>query len=102
MGYSLRFIDKIDMQPDGCWLWTAGTNSRGYGKYHIPPSNVAVSAHRYSYEAANGAIPDELVIRHLCNVKRCVNPDHLQAGTARENYQDSIENGKHRNLRGTG
>jgi uncharacterized UBP type Zn finger protein len=44
-----------------------------------------VYAHRVSYEAANGPIPEGLVIDHLCRVAACINPDHLEAVTQREN-----------------
>lgn len=72
----------------GCWLWLgAVTQNGGYG---VTNSNRRfLRAHRAFWEAANGPIPDGLVLDHTCRVKSCVNPDHLRAVTPRVN---SIEN----------
>lgn len=71
-----------------CWLWTANTTgATGYGRFY-PGGDYGtrgVVAHRYSYETAVGPIPDGLQIDHLCCVKRCVNPAHLEPVTNAEN-----------------
>ena len=73
-------VDKNGPQPDGidgtCWVWTASVNNVGYGQLKDGPRTA--KAHRLSYEWCVGPIPDGLVIDHLCRVRRCVNPDHLQ------------------------
>jgi hypothetical protein len=79
-----RFVGKVDMGTgSGCWLWTAYITRDGYGRLKV--DGRMVLAHRYSFEAAHGAIPAGLVMDHLCRVRRCVNPDHLRAVTQREN-----------------
>jgi hypothetical protein len=65
-------------------MWTAGAIAQGYGGFH-PAKGVMVLAHRYAYEALIGPIPAGLVIDHLCRVRRCVNPAHLEPVTNEEN-----------------
>lgn len=79
-----RFWAKIDATNRAtCWNWVAYRNADGYGKFGL--NGKAVSAHRLSYTIHNGAIPDGLVVDHLCFNKSCVNPLHLEAITQREN-----------------
>lgn len=66
-----------------CWIWTASTFVSGYGQVKLDGKNRRV--HRVAYELAYGPIPDGLVIDHLCRVKRCCRPDHLEAVTQQEN-----------------
>lgn len=82
-----RFHDKYIVDPDtGCWLWTAALNNRGYGTLgYGAPTYKAGYAHRISYELHHGPIPTDRVVDHMCDVRRCVNPDHLQLLTNREN-----------------
>lgn len=80
-----NFLDRISPEPNtGCWLWTAGINFMGYGMFGIG-SYKRFKAHRFSYVAFRGPIPDGLVIDHLCMVKSCANPSHLEAVTIAEN-----------------
>lgn len=81
-----RFWPKVNKNgPNGCWLWTASL-TRGYGVFHMGggASNMAY-AHRVAYEWLVGPIPEGLVIDHLCRNPACVNPDHLEPVTNREN-----------------
>jgi hypothetical protein len=79
-----RYEDKIEAEPNcGCWLWVGARLPNGYGSVRI--SGRTVYAHRASYEHWRGAIPDGLQIDHLCRVRNCVNPSHLEAVTQREN-----------------
>jgi len=79
-----RFWSKVDAVGP-CWLWTASTRY-GYGQYRISePRWKTVLAHRWAWETLVGPIPDGLVTDHLCRVRRCVNPDHLELVTRREN-----------------
>lgn len=77
-----RFWAKVQM-TDTCWIWTASVTSRGYGTYWLGGRSQLV--HRLAFEALTGPIPDGLTIDHLCRVKRCINPDHLEAVTSAEN-----------------
>lgn len=76
-----RFIAKVD-KTDTCWLWTAAMTPLGYGRFR---AGRLLQAHRWSYEYHVGPIPDGLVLDHLCRTPRCVNPDHLEPVTHREN-----------------
>lgn len=68
--------------PKGCWLWL-GFLKRGYGVVRRDGRKWA--AHRFFYELLVGPIPDGLVIDHLCRVRNCVNPQHLEPVTNAEN-----------------
>lgn len=89
-----RFMDKISPEPNsGCWLWIAGVTTReGYGQFW--DGNKIIYAHRFSYERVNGNIPEGLHIDHLCNVRCCVNPDHLEAVTLQENIKRRDDRGR--------
>ena len=78
----LRFWPKVDRSGE-CWLWTARINYKGYGQFKV--GNQQTFAHRFSYELLVGPIPEGLQIDHLCRVRNCVNPAHLEPVTPREN-----------------
>lgn len=83
-----RFLGRIDKSdPSGCWLWTAGTTSNGYGTTWWWPQNGNVLAHRVAWTLWRGPIPAGLVLDHLCSVRRCVNPAHLEPVTQTENHR---------------
>ena len=65
------------------WLWTGTTATNGYGRVDVNGRNQA--AHRVAYEWLVGPIPDSLELDHLCAVRNCVNPKHLEPVTHREN-----------------
>lgn len=77
-----RFWSHVEKQPNGCWHWTAGRLDCGYGTFY---DGRKCLAHRWSYEHFVGPIPPGLEIDHLCRVRRCVNPSHLEPVTHREN-----------------
>jgi hypothetical protein len=75
---------KIRKQSDGCWIWCGQIHTGGkYGRTSL--NGRKVYAHRLMYEIYHGPIPDNLHIDHLCRNTLCVNPDHLEAVTQREN-----------------
>lgn len=78
-----RFMQKFSADENGCWIWSTGKNHAGYGKFFVDGSDVR--AHRWSYEWFVGPIAAGLTVDHLCNVRQCVNPEHLRAVTASEN-----------------
>lgn len=80
-----RFWEKVDRRgPDECWPWLAAT-SQGYGIFHVRVGEPLARAHRFSYGLLVGAIPDGLVLDHLCRNRACVNPEHLEPVTYRVN-----------------
>ena len=88
-----RFWAKVDKNGlGGCWLWTASRMGLGYGVFYR--KGQSRMAHRGAYELFIGPIPEGLELDHLCRVHHCVNPDHLEPVTHRENNM--------RGIRGTG
>lgn len=84
LGLPERIESKISPEPNsGCWLWTAGTDARGYAR--IQTGNKPKRAHRVVYEMLVGPIPSGLVLDHLCRVHGCVNPEHLEPVTQKTN-----------------
>ena len=87
-----RFWDNAQCEPNsGCWLWIGTLNSGGYGQLTV--RGRSWTAQRVSYTAYKGPIPDGLHIDHLCRVRQCVNPDHLEAVTRKENARRGIRDG---------
>jgi hypothetical protein len=72
--------------PGDCWIWQGPVNGGGYGIYCSETLvRSHTRAHRLMYELLVGPIPDGLTLDHLCRVRRCVNPSHLEPVTIREN-----------------
>lgn len=67
----------------GCWLWIGNTTNAGYSR--VWDGERINTGHRISYTVFRGPVADGLTIDHLCRVRSCVNPDHLEAVTHREN-----------------
>lgn len=82
-----RFWASVDMAGD-CWLWTGATARNGYGVFGVGEGTVL--AHRYAYEDQVALIPVGLEIDHLCRVRNCVNPQHLEPVTSAENTQRGL------------
>ncbi len=77
-----KFTSNISVEINGCWLWHGCVDQKGYGRLHsFYTSNVA---HRWAYERFIGPIPHNHQCHHMCGVKGCVNPSHLEALTQRE------------------
>lgn len=96
-GHALRrdpvdcIMEKVAMQSDDCWIFTGSLGGGGYGK--IAVDRKARPAHRVMYERLVGPVPDGMVLDHLCSVRTCVNPAHLEPVTQRENVLRSIAKG---------
>lgn len=86
-----RYTDKNGPVPDyapdlgNCWLWTGALSKEGYGKFCIDRKNRG--AHVVAYEQVNGPVPDGLELDHLCRVRHCVRPSHLEAVTPQINQR---------------
>jgi hypothetical protein len=86
-----RFRSKVYIQPDGCHFWLGKLNKEGYGNFKVDGKTLL--AHSFSYQLAYGeSVPRSYQINHTCNNKWCVNPEHLNVGTQRDNISDRIEN----------
>ncbi|MGW9249718.1 HNH endonuclease signature motif containing protein [Streptomyces badius] len=79
-----RFWSKVSAAPSGCWLWKANKNSGGYGQIRFGGRQM-VSAHRLAFATLVGEIPAGLQLDHLCRVRHCCNPHHLEPVTSAEN-----------------
>lgn len=79
-----RFWSKVDVRRGNvCWEWSGSVCSK-YGRYKLSDGG-SHAAHRIAYALLHGAIPDRLILDHLCQNKICVNPDHLEPVTVMEN-----------------
>lgn len=85
-----RFWDKVK-KTDTRWIWTACKDRHGYGEFKI--NGITERVHRVVYQWYIGVIPIGLQIDHLCRVRHCVNPAHLEAVTAQENCARGVGQG---------
>lgn len=77
-----------------CVLWAGSTRGKGYGQVYDPARKSQVGAHVLAWEKENGRpVPQGMVVMHSCNVKLCVNPEHLLLGTHGENNSAAIRDG---------
>ena len=83
---AVRFWRKVDKGQD-CWLWTGYLKPNGYASFHPGGGREVekVYVHRWVYETYRAPIPEGFEIDHLCHVRHCVNPDHLEVVTHRVN-----------------
>ena len=82
----------VTVAESGCMIWMLGTVKGGYGK--VSKRGKSSVAHRESWIAKNGPIPEGMILCHKCDVPSCVNPDHLFLGTHKENSRDMVRKGR--------
>jgi HNH endonuclease len=88
-----RIEKKIERIPEsGCWIWMACLFATGYGAMNF--RGKAVKAHRHIYEVTVGPIPPGMDLCHHCDVRECVNPDHMFVGTRQDNMDDAKAKGR--------
>ncbi len=80
-----RFGAKVQRRGDGCWEWTGARSTRGYGRFNMWGTNVY--AHRFAYQMLVGPIFKTHELDHLCRNHWCVNPEHLEPVTHRDNVK---------------
>jgi hypothetical protein len=92
-----RFLEKIEVNENGCWIWKGAKLRGGYGHFRrcINGKWVMFKAHRYAYEYFNGPLEKGLLVCHKCDNPECVNPEHLFKGTNKDNAEDKVKKGRH-------
>lgn len=81
-----RFFSKIRIDDSGCWIWGAYKDPNGYGRFGV--GGKTVLAHRYSYNLKHPGMADGKMLDHRCRNTSCVNPEHLQVATYKENNEN--------------
>ncbi len=87
-----RLESRTKKDPSGCWLWQGGRTGKGYGAIGVEGKTKGV--HRVAWELVNGPIPDGMLICHHCDIRNCINPEHLFLGTHTDNMQDALKKGR--------
>ena len=82
-GHGKKKLTEYLVNENGCWIWQLAITPFGYGQKSV--NYKSVMAHRWYYEKYKGPIPEGLFIDHICGVRHCVNPNHLEAVTTSEN-----------------
>lgn len=99
MNLAKRFHEKYEPVPEsGCWIWTGALAVSGYGSINIG-NHRSETAHRVSYMLHKGEIPKGMHICHSCDVRQCVNPSHLFAGSNLDNILDSMSKGRRKGVK---
>ena len=92
-----RLLSNYKISESGCWEWTLHTRG-GYGRLTIRGKNV--TAHRFSYRVHKGSVEGKVVM-HTCDNSKCINPDHLKAGTQSDNINDAVAKGRQPRAQGS-
>ena len=89
-----RLMANVEMIPfAGCWLWTGAIKKDGYGAFQVGWREQE-RTHRVAWQVFRGPIPSEQLVLHRCDVRSCVNPEHLFLGTNDDNMADMVAKGR--------
>ena len=93
-----KFMSRLVFGMSDCWYWNGSVDDLGYGRFVSARKDTGeIKAHRIAWVLFNERpIPDGMMILHSCDVRNCVNPDHLSLGTQLENMTDMVRRGRHR------
>jgi len=89
-----KILDNVEIDANECWNWTKSLKSTGYAQ--IVAYGKGGHGHRVSYKVFRGDFDETLFVCHKCDNRRCMNPDHLFLGTAKDNHLDMMTKGRNR------
>jgi hypothetical protein len=96
--FAARLWDKVSIGSDAdCWEWRGSCITSGYGSVKVYAKSGAnnIYAHRMAWAITYGMPPEDKMVLHRCDNRRCCNPSHLFLGTAKDNTQDMMRKGRY-------
>lgn len=93
-----RLLSKCVKSESGCWEYSGGKDPYGYGRFSL--GSRRLGAHKVSYVLHKGDVPKGLVVMHSCDNPACINPEHLQLGSVKDNVHDCIQKKRFHSITG--
>lgn len=94
----LNFMERVEKPMEGCWIWQGFLNAGGYGTHRYMGNMWLV--HRLAYKLFVEDFPEDMLVCHSCDNRRCVNPRHLWLGNHKDNAMDMMKKGRRHFPRG--